>query len=416
MKSSRPRHALIGAGGFGRRHLETLRSLSRSGHVEMVAVCDPALFRLDGLADELAAGGVRLYEDHVDLLEREDTLDSVTVAAPIPFHHRIAADCLRRPLFVYLEKPPVPLLGQWKNLLDRDAASRVAVGFQLVESGWSRSVKTALTNGILGDLREVRVRASWPRGDTYYGRASWAGKLLLGNEPVFDGPATNALAHLIHQIQFFAGATAKTFAVPETIRAWLYRCRRMEAYDTAFVEGRFSRGVRFRAALSHASHRAEPYAIRVIGSAGWVEISESAGITGSRPVLPGGASQDNDPFDGAYRTFFDFVRGRSDRPSTLLRDTLGYLATTNGMLVSSGGIQDVPAAWVSREAASGFHSVRGLPEVLSGFLETGEVGESEAFAVNHPPDVIRVADLRAGDGPVRDCLCREAGRAAAIRL
>ena len=408
-------YGLIGAGGFGRRHLETLARLEETGDIRLRAVCDPAIHRLDDIKADLVARKVRLYEDYEEMLAAEEGLEAVTVAAPIPFHYRIAEACLRRSLFLYLEKPPVPLLEQWKKLVEADVHNRIAVGFQLVEYAWSQRLKERLADGSFGELQEVRGSACWPRGDAYYQRAGWAGRLLLGDEPVFDGPATNALAHLVHEIMFLASDRREEFAVPASVEGTLFRARPIESYDTAFVGGRIAGGARFRIAVSHAGAVELPYEIHVIGSKAWAKTTESGEIVESVPGLLGLDGAQEYPFERAYRTFLDYVRGDIARPSTLLKDTLGYLATTNGMFVSSQGIHDIRREDVRHDLDHGHHSVEQLPGAMVDFLESGRLGRTGALQNAPEMESVEVLPLCQGPG-IFPLLKREVEMAAGKSL
>ena len=121
-------YGLIGVGGFGAQHLAVLRSLEQSGEIQLAAVCDPSIHRFPEIEADLKSRKVRIYQDYLEMLDREDNLAAVTIAAPIPFHDRMVKACLAPGVFVYLEKPPVPLLSQldehhWETLIS-DTKSR----------------------------------------------------------------------------------------------------------------------------------------------------------------------------------------------------------------------------------------------------------------------------------------------------
>jgi predicted dehydrogenase len=404
-------HALIGAGGFGRAHLDTLSALEQHGEVRLSAVCDPGIHRMDDIKADLVARGVRLYEDYSDMLEKEDGLDAVSIATPVPYHFRMAEACLKKDLFIYLEKPPVPMLEQWRVLADADTGNRIAIGFQLIEFEWSQRLKQCLVEGRFGELQEIRGTACWARGNGYYQRANWAGRLMLGDEPVFDGPATNALAHLVHEIMFLAGANVESFAVPSTIEAALFRGQPIESYDTAFIRGNLRDAAKFRVAVSHSCATDHPYEIHVIGSKAWVKVTESGEIVESTPDLLGLDQKQEYPFERAYRTFLGYVRGEQSRASTMLRDTLGYLATTNGMLASSEGIHAVPGEYVNYDQAGDRYAIDQLMGSMVDFLESGELVRTNALHSVPSMRTISVPEL-CRDG-VLPLLRREVERAAA---
>ena len=166
-----------------------------------------------------------------------------------------------------LEKPPVPLIQQLDALIEADTNNRVAVGFQMIASESVQRAKQLIVEGKLGDIQDIRAAACWSRTDSYYNRASWSGKMTLRSEPVFDGPATNALAHLIHNIMFLASPQRDGFDEPIEVQGELYRARpTIQSYDTACLRGRFESGTVFVAAFTHATEQQFPFVLEVHGS------------------------------------------------------------------------------------------------------------------------------------------------------
>lgn len=392
-------YALVGVGGFGRQHLATILNLEQKGDVRLVAVCDPAIHLLPDVRIDLESRKIRIYEDYAEMLDRE-SLTAVTIAAPIPFHQRMATACLHRGLFVFLEKPPVPLLSQLDSLIASDPHARVAVGFQLIESDWSRKLKHMITTGQFGDLREIRAGACWPRSDVYYGRARWAGRLVLDGEPVFDGPASNALSHLLHSIMFLASDHPEGFARPVEVQAEMYRVRPIESYDTCCVRGRFDSGASFFAAMSHASRAALPYSLDIIGTKGWARVSQDGRVAESHLGPLRDPAFLDDPLTMTYGMFLDYVRGQTSRPSTSLRDTEGYLLTTNGMLMSSGTIHTISSEWIDRSPEDGQYFLKAMHETVAKalhssrlFSESGLPWAARARAISTSCENIRDAQM-----------------------
>ena len=97
------------------------------------------------------------------MLREESTLDVIVIATPIPFHLQMTLDCLERDVFIYLEKPPVPLVQQWEAMRAANKHQRIGVGFQMISSSWVRKLKAAIIEGRLGRVREIRIGACWPR-------------------------------------------------------------------------------------------------------------------------------------------------------------------------------------------------------------------------------------------------------------
>jgi predicted dehydrogenase len=369
------RFGLIGAGGIGAFHRRAIESLESAGTARLIAIADPTEARLAPENAALESRGVRWHLDYRDML-REAELDAVVIATPIPFHREMAAACIERGLFVHLEKPPVPLVGQLEELIAIDSGLKVSVGFQWICARCTQEVKRLIVKGSLGAIREIRVAGGWPRLDTYYRRASWAGRMRLGSSPVFDGPATNALSHLIHTIMYFAGDASDEFAVPVEVTGELYRARPIESYDTACLRGAFASGIQFTCVVTHAVEEPLPFAIDVRGTEGWARLRDD-GASLETSVGISLRNLDNSPrlIGANYENFTDVITGRAARFSTELADTRGYVAATNAMLLSSGGIHDIDGRWIRRYERNddGGFDVADLRAAVEESLRTGKL-------------------------------------------
>jgi len=329
---------------MGAAHVETLRTLESEGRVRLVSVADPFADRLAETKGALEGCGVRWYSDFEAMFREERGLDAVSICTPIPLHFRMTKAAIARGLFVYLEKPPVPTIQQLGELLALDRERKVAVGFQMIGSRLVRQLKRWRVDGSLGELRAIRVSAAWPRSDSYYQRAGWAGRVTLDGEPVFDGPATNANAHLVHTIMFLASEDMDGFAVPGEVEAELYRARPIESYDVAVIRGRFPTGVEFSCAVAHATEAHLPYRIELVGAKGRAWTGHNGDTVGNDLGLPIPPAPERDLFLISYRGFVEYAAGDRPRPYSRLEDALGYVLATNGAWLSSSGIGTIPAA------------------------------------------------------------------------
>ena len=219
---------LIGLGPIGTIHLSTIEAFQAEGRAQIAAVADPAFERSPERRRPLEDRGVRCYTDYRQML-RDEELDAVTIATPIPFHYEMTKACLERGLYVYLEKPPVPLLQQLDSLIAADPKFLVGVGFQMILSKCLNQLKKTILEKKLGEVLEIAAGGCWPRLTNYYTRANWAGKLVLNGNPVLDGPATNGLAHVIHNMMYLAGEQPREFASPTEIQGVRYRARPIES-------------------------------------------------------------------------------------------------------------------------------------------------------------------------------------------
>ncbi|MGH7149091.1 MAG: Gfo/Idh/MocA family protein, partial [Planctomycetota bacterium] len=103
------RIGVIGTGGMGTAHCESILSLVAAGHekVEIRAladVCQPRLEKARAMCAEKQGFPVDVYGKHLDLLRRED-LHGVLIASPEHWHGAMGVDALLAGKDVYLEKP-----------------------------------------------------------------------------------------------------------------------------------------------------------------------------------------------------------------------------------------------------------------------------------------------------------------------
>ena len=392
---SRPlRIGLVGVGGFGVLHRNAIAKLEAEGLARLVAAVDPA-FRNDlELRQSFAAQRITTYSDCQELLAQADNLDGVIVATPIPYHYEMTLACLRRGIPTYLEKPPVPFVEQLAGLIREDPLQRVTVGFQQIGAAWMQDLKEWISEGRLGKIRSIRAAASWPRLDTYYSRAPWAGKMHLHGQPVFDGPATNALAHLVHNIMYLAGDDRHTFDAPVRVRGELYRARPIESYDTACLQGEFASGTVFAAAFTHAAEQPMPFELHVEGTHGWARVTRDGGRMESSLGVAKDYSEDIDTLLlNAHRCFIGCQDGVSQPGITRLSDAMGYVLATHGMLKSSKIVHSIPPAHIrryTREGDAGY-DVPGLLEALRETLSHGHL-----FSETGCPWAVRTAQVELG--------------------
>lgn len=397
MKNKILRVALFGAGGFAANHVRQIEELQAEGLVDFVAVADPTVDKLAGLKTRLEGTGVRWFLDYRDLLQTlGGQLDAVAIATPIPLHLPMMEAALDHKLAVYLEKPPVPLIQDFLRVLRRPEARRVAVAFNMVASPELWRLKQAMQEGTLGTIRRLTGTACWPRRDAYYNRAGWAGRIQWKGMPVLDGPATNALAHIVHNLMFLAGETKDGFAVPETLRAELYRARPMETYDLCALTGRWASGLEFTAAFTHSVEERRDWSVVAEGDTGRGCLGIDDLILETPGSQPARTTSDINTFSASWRNFLDFATGRIEKPFTSLADCQGYVATTNAMFRSSGEVHDLPATAVRRAEGDGdgVFDVPGIAALIDQTVKTGRLFSELDVPWAVPGEDVDVAGLQ----------------------
>jgi predicted dehydrogenase len=240
---------------------------------------------------------------------------------------------------ILLEKPALPTIQQLDEAIALEGADRVRVGFHMVSWPQLEGARELVASGRLGKLRRITVSAGWPRRAHYYNRASWAGKMMLGQRPVFDGPATNGLSHLLNNVCFLLSQPGTLFPKPDRVRARFARARRIESYDTFFMEAAFAE-VETSFLLSHAVDRHVPFVIRVEGELGALEVLESS--PGLRCDLPGFVAPEYNESKGPmYERFLGDEAAFASMPCSLA-DVRAHTLLSNAALVSSGSIATIP--------------------------------------------------------------------------
>ncbi len=383
---------VLGIGGYGQQHLSTISTLQEAGICRLAAVADPLAARHAATVVALRSAGVEVYND-AELLLRRDDVQAVFIATPIHLHAPQTVMALQAGKHVYLEKPPCATLRELERMeaAQQQSGTLCAVGFQMQTHPALRFLKRQMVRGAIGQVRRVWSSVRWRRTDAYYNRSLWAGCFRVGGQPVFDGPATNALAHIVHAALFLAGARETEWAEVQRVRGALMRARPIESYDTAYLEAATAGDVQVQLAFTHASPVEEEIVLRCAGDEGVAELNWEGSVTlaphGQTPQLhrffhqsavastlnflqcvhavdtpdagtiSGGAAPDDTGIAGA-------------RLATRLGDTRPFLQMVNGALQSSCGIHSFAAAQVERVAADeshGYYQVAGLDAEMKAF-------------------------------------------------
>ncbi|MDR0849073.1 MAG: Gfo/Idh/MocA family oxidoreductase [Propionibacteriaceae bacterium] len=249
--------AQVGLRGFGKIHLERAARLAGLGRVEVVAGC-----RSNG-----QDYGFPCYENLGEVLSHRDNIDIVSIASPIDTHFAFAAQALDYGAHIFLEKPPVASLDQFRELegLADKAGKAIQVGFQsLGSAGINRMKELAATE--LGEIRSVQVWGMWLRTTGYFQRARWAGKRVLDGVRVADGVCTNALAHSIATACRIVDLVSLDQI--ESVETELYHCFNTESDDTSWVKIRRNDGVPIDVSLTLCGPTQENPTVTLVGSRG----------------------------------------------------------------------------------------------------------------------------------------------------
>jgi predicted dehydrogenase len=125
----KPLHtAILGCGGFARRHAQLFAKLQ--DHFHLVAFCDVNIDRAQAFASDFTQGRAAVFTDHHAMFGQV-ALDLVAICLP-PFGHSDEVECAaKRGIHVFIEKP-IALTSEhaWRMVAAAEAAGIVTqVGF-----------------------------------------------------------------------------------------------------------------------------------------------------------------------------------------------------------------------------------------------------------------------------------------------
>jgi predicted dehydrogenase len=251
---------LAGVGGYGKMYLRHLLDARRRGDAPhpycIVGVADPRAASCERYA-EVRAANIPVYGTLEEFYQRH-TADIAIIATPVQLHTRHICLALSRGSHVLCEKPLASSYQDVSRVYHaRNAANRhVAIGYQWSYCPAIRALKRDIASGLLGKPKRMRTLVLWPRGEEYFRRNPWAGRVrddqgLL----VLDSPLHNACAHFVHNVFYVLGDALDERAMPSRVSAELYRAHAIENYDTAVVRcaiGNNGDGVEAMFIASHA--------------------------------------------------------------------------------------------------------------------------------------------------------------------
>lgn len=198
------RIAVIGAGQFGRRHIEALR---RDPDCELAGVADPAY------------SGDRAFSDYRRLLD-DAKPDGVIVATPNALHVPVGLACVEREVPVLVEKPIADTVAAARVLVKAAEEARVPllVGHHRRYNPLVEKARELVQGGGLGRLTAVAALWLLQKPDDYYGvawrREAGGGPLLINC--IHDIDDLRFICGEIEQARALVSSQARGFAVEDT--------------------------------------------------------------------------------------------------------------------------------------------------------------------------------------------------------
>lgn len=152
--------AIIGCGGMGGSHLDTLIAIAAEDNVDVRMTCDVNPERAHSFHDRVnESGGTSIAtQDYRAVLENPD-IDYVVIAVPEHGHHYLAMAALDAGKHVYCEKPMCYDIREAKEVVDKAAATglKLQVGVQGMADDSYSSALEAIRAGTIGKVVEAEI-------------------------------------------------------------------------------------------------------------------------------------------------------------------------------------------------------------------------------------------------------------------
>jgi len=363
---SLPKTAVVGVRGFASMYIRHFIRLHDAGRIDWTA----AVVRSpDKAPDEVALlqqRGVRIFPDTKSMYDAIPDLALVGLPVGIEYHEPMTCEALERGVNVLVEKPVSTTTASVDRMIaaaETHPELSVTVGFQHMADRDIRFIKQTILSGRLGKLQSIRFQGFWPRGDAYYGRNDWAGKIAspATGALILDSPANNAFAHYLNIALFLAADRLEATAEPVITAARLLRARRtIETFDTCAIDFTAG-GVPVSAFLTHnCLETTEPHIVAECsaGRADW-ELNGGWSIRDAegKEIAAG-------PDSDCYRTMFDDVVTKISDPSVFTCSVA--MARNHAVLIESlyrdYRVEEIPERLIHRRECDGQLYVDGLLE------------------------------------------------------
>lgn len=225
---------LVGIGGYGENYIKEVfeRNIENA---ELVAVADPFIDK-SAYKDMLIEKKIPIYKSPEAFFLAGNKADLTVIASPIHTHYDYIITALSNGSNVLVEKPVTISLDKMESLIEAEKKSGlfVAVGYQLCFARDVLELKRRVISGEFGKPVRMKAIRMMRRGDKYYARTGWAGKLSCHGEFVFDSPVSNACAHQIQAMLFFLGTSMEMTGNVKSVDGVLYKARPdIENFDAA---------------------------------------------------------------------------------------------------------------------------------------------------------------------------------------
>ena len=395
--------AVIGVSGFGAVHYNDFVREHAAGRVNVVAA---TVINQSEEAEKCAflqSIGCRLFTDYRAMLEEfRGKIDICFIPTGIAMHCPMTVAALESGANVYVEKPVAPTVEETQIMKEAEKRTGkfVAVGYQTMYQPETRRIKELLLAGAIGRPRIFKSYTLWPRNDAYYSRNNWAGMLSVNGKWVLDSPFTNAMAHFLNLLIFYAGTSFEGTVDPVEVQAGLFRANRIETNDFATIRIKSALEQQIYFHVTHVCEKNVNPISRIQGDAGTIDYDEQRTVV----TLKNGDTEEfaSTPHDEMRKHIYDALLKRMEDPKQFIctLDLASKHTLISNAVFDSVPNRDIPQEEVRTVTENGVNRrvVPGIDDAIRRAFEESRLVDTRDFAWAVPGEPFALAGYRGFTG------------------
>ena len=226
---------LLGVCGYGSNYIKEISERDIPG-VRIEGICE-VVPNVADLYPIIREQNIPIYKSPEEFY-REHQADLAVVSTPIHLHYQQIVTCLQNGSNVLTEKPVCTSVQGARKLeeLERQTGKFISVGHQLNYSRDVLALKQDILSGKFGKPVSMKALHAMRRGDKYYARNGWAGRIAVNNCAVNDSPFNNACAHQFQIMTFLLGDRMDRAMELARVEAEPYKANRhVENFDAIAI-------------------------------------------------------------------------------------------------------------------------------------------------------------------------------------
>lgn len=226
---------LLGVCGYGSNYIKEISERDIPG-VQIEGICE-VVPNVADLYPIIREQNIPIYKSPEEFY-REHQADLAVVSTPIHLHYQQIVTCLQNGSNVLTEKPVCTSVQGARKLeeLERQTGKFISVGYQLNYSRDVLALKQDILSGKFGKPVSMKALHAMRRGDKYYARNGWAGRIAVNNCAVNDSPFNNACAHQFQIMTFLLGDRMDRAMELARVEAEPYKANRhVENFDAIAI-------------------------------------------------------------------------------------------------------------------------------------------------------------------------------------